>query len=75
MNRELFKAIRLEKQLSQDEFARLLGVSQSTVQMIEAGKRKITDRIRFRLAKCCDLTPELLETVERANKLAEVNFP
>jgi len=75
MDCKLFREIRLYHGLSQDEFARLLGVSRSTIQMIEAGKRKITDRIRYRLAKCFDLTPEFIETVERATKLAEVSFP
>jgi plasmid maintenance system antidote protein VapI len=61
--------------MTQDEFAHLLGVSRSMIAMIETGKRKITARIRYRLAKCFDLTPEFINTVERANKLAETNFP
>jgi plasmid maintenance system antidote protein VapI len=73
MNCKLFREIRLYHGLSQDEFARLLGVSRSTIQMIEAGKRKINGRIRMRLAKHFDLTPEFWETVERANKLSEAN--
>ncbi|MBB6281806.1 helix-turn-helix transcriptional regulator [Geobacillus subterraneus] len=73
MNSELFKAIRLEKQMTQDDFARLLGISRSTVQMIEAGKRRITDRVRMRLAKHFDLTPEFMELYERANKLTPPN--
>jgi transcriptional regulator with XRE-family HTH domain len=61
--------------MTQDEFARLLGVSRSMIAMIETGKRKINGRILRRLAKYFEPTPEFIELTEKANKLAELKFP
>lgn len=58
MNRHLFKAIRLEKGLTQREFGELLGLSQSTIANIEAGRREITDTVRARLAKNVNMTDD-----------------
>ncbi|MGD6775238.1 helix-turn-helix domain-containing protein [Sutcliffiella horikoshii] len=71
MKNEIFRAIRLYKGLSRKEFSKLLGVSESTVYFIESGERNVSDRVRMSLAKNFDITPEFLESVQRANKLAE----
>jgi transcriptional regulator with XRE-family HTH domain len=70
VRKEIFKAIRLYLGLSQSEFAKKLGVSETTVCLIEKGERRVTDRVRMRLAKHFELTPEFLDYVERANKLS-----
>lgn len=41
---ERLKQIRLEKKLNQAEFSKLLGMGQSTLGMLEVGKREILDR-------------------------------
>ena len=58
MNRHLFKAIRLERGLTQRDFGELLGLSQSTIANIEAGRREITDTVRARLAKNVNMTDD-----------------
>ena len=41
---ERLKIIRAEKKMNQSEFSKALGIGQSTLAMMEVGKREITDR-------------------------------
>lgn len=51
MNADKFRALRLYKDLTQSEFADLLGVSLATVARIETGSLEVTPRVRAKLAR------------------------
>lgn len=51
MNADKFRALRLYKDLTQSEFANLLGVSLATVARIESGSLDMTARVRAKLAR------------------------
>lgn len=65
MDRHLFKALRLDNGYSQAEFGKILGISDTSVYRIEKGERNITDRVRFQVLKHFEITPELLELVDK----------
>lgn len=73
MNAEHFKAIRLSKRLTQKQFADLLGVSRSTVEAIENGRRPISDTVRARLAQEVDASDELFSFLHRYIKFDCIN--
>ncbi|WP_054949203.1 helix-turn-helix domain-containing protein [Numidum massiliense] len=64
------KAIRAHFGLSRREFAEKIGVSWSTVQAIETGRRRITDETRTKITSTFDLSADVLDTIHRV-KLAE----
>ncbi|WP_425455511.1 helix-turn-helix transcriptional regulator [Cohnella phaseoli] len=63
------KAIRLWLGMSQREMAGRLGVTDSYLCQIEAG-RPVSDAIRIKIAQTFDVTAEMLEAIRRA-KLAD----
>ena len=62
MDNILFKQIRLSLGMGQVEFAKMLGISQSYVGMIETGRRIPTDGIVRRLKE--EVDPELIRQVD-----------
>lgn len=50
MNKERFKALRFYHELTQQEMADFLNVSQSTIDAIESGARNVTPFMRGRIA-------------------------
>lgn len=56
MNGEQFKKLRLSQQMSQREFAELLGVSESHVANMELGYRSVSERTRARIAQNVDVS-------------------
>ena len=62
MDNILFKQIRLTLGMGQIEFAKMLGVSQSYVGMIETGRRIPTDRIIQKLKK--EVDHDLIQQVD-----------
>lgn len=72
MNKESFKAMRLQKGMTQKEFADLLRVSESTVAAIENGRRSISDTVRARLAQNFEVSEELLLFLDSYKKLDKV---
>lgn len=60
MNKASFKAMRLQKGMTQKEFADLLRVSESTVAAIETGRRCISDTVRARIAQNIEVNQELI---------------
>lgn len=62
MDNILFKQIRLTLGMGQNEFARMLGISQSYVGMIETGRRIPTDRIIQKLKK--EVDHDLIQQVD-----------
>lgn len=66
------RAIRLYYGLTQREFAKLLGVSYSTIGAIESGRRKVTKNMRIKIAQTFDLTDEVIAAIERAHKVVKL---
>jgi len=54
INNEMVKAARLNKRMTQAEFAELLGVSASTIQHVESGRRGVSETLRARLIQAVD---------------------
>lgn len=69
MNKETVKSIRLYLNMSQAAFADHVGVAESTIAMIEAGHRVVTDKIASRIARKFKVTPEFFEFVENHRRL------
>ncbi|AIQ13618.1 helix-turn-helix transcriptional regulator [Paenibacillus durus] len=69
MNGKEMRAIRLAYGLTQQEFSQCLGTSLSSVAMAETGKRKVTDRLRFKIARHFPLTTEVQAVIESAEQL------
>lgn len=68
MTNEQVKLIRLYSGLSQEEFAKEVGLGTSTIAKIEVGYAKVTDRVRARILRKYDLTnPEYITFCERMN--------
>lgn len=68
MDGNYVKAIRLYLDKSQPEFASMLGVSLSSIAMVEAGHRSVTDRLRFKIAKHVELDEDFYEQFQRFKK-------
>ncbi|OMD33558.1 helix-turn-helix transcriptional regulator [Paenibacillus odorifer] len=60
------KSVRLAYGYKQKDFAVALGVSLSCVAMAEVGKRKITDSLRFKVARNFPITPEIQAVIDAA---------
>ena len=69
MNLDTFKDIRHFKEMTQQQYADWLGLSLSSIAMIESGQRRVTDNIRGKLAHKFMITDEFIEYQERRNKL------
>src|ERR1700674_128954 len=80
------KAARLKKGLVQAQVAESLGVSQSYVNLLENGKRRLPSRLARKLATLYDLSPERLPVSEKfvpartndrrlAESLAKLGYP
>jgi putative transcriptional regulator len=80
------KAARLKKGLVQAQAAESLGVSQSYVNLLENGKRRLTPELARRVATLYDLSPETLPVPEEfvpthtndqrlAESLAKLGYP
>jgi transcriptional regulator with XRE-family HTH domain len=80
------KAARLKKGLVQAQVAESLGVSQSYVNLLENGKRRLASRLAHKLVTLYDLSPETLPVSEEfvpartndqrlAESLAKLGYP
>ncbi|MCG7346393.1 helix-turn-helix domain-containing protein [Sporosarcina sp. ACRSL] len=72
MENNIFKDMRLQKRMTQKEFADALGLSQSTVAHIEAGRREISYNTRTRLAQIVDVQGEFASFFERLKEIERV---
>lgn len=66
------RAIRLHYGLSREEFAERLGVSRSTIEAVENGRRKVSTNLRIKIAQTFDLTDDVIAAIERAHKAEKV---
>ena len=64
-----FRQMRAQKRMTQQEFADALGLSQSTIAHIEAGRRDISYTTRARLAQIVDVKGEFLSFFERLKEI------
>lgn len=75
MNREMkldkFIAIRTFLEMTVPEFSEHMGVSPSSVFMIESGSRRISKQMVGKIAKKFEETPEFLEYYQRTKKLTD----
>jgi len=70
MNKDKFKALRFYNEMTQNEMANFLNVSQSTIDAIESGARNLTPFMRGRIAarfKLDDAFNEYYENYQRAS--------
>ena len=58
------KKIRKEKQMSLEQFGKILGVTRTTVSRIENGKRNVTEQMRRSICREFNVDPIWLETGE-----------
>lgn len=58
-----FYKIRKTYRLSSEEFGSLCDISGAYVNMIEKGKRNLTERVKMRLIEELELTPEKLTRI------------
>lgn len=68
MNKEMFRALRLFHDLSQLEFAKTLGVSHSTVDGVETGRRSITPFIRAKVVTAYHIDEAFLSFYDKYKK-------
>lgn len=61
---ENLRKIRLEKNLTQSEVAKRMGVSRAWISQVEAGTTNLTDRTKYRLADALDVSVETLMGIE-----------
>ena len=72
MSADRFKWLRLKKKMTQDEFAELLGLSQSTVAAIEKGRRPISDSVRAKLAELGAVDDDFLYFLHSIEKVTQI---
>ncbi|WP_223261332.1 helix-turn-helix domain-containing protein [Bacillus wiedmannii] len=72
MDRKIFKYVRLYKNMTQIEFASLLGVSLATVGRIETGSLNLTSKVKAKLVSNFEFDKEFFSFVERYEKLGEI---
>ncbi|MGG1849516.1 helix-turn-helix domain-containing protein [Bacillus wiedmannii] len=72
MDKRMFKYVRLYKNMTQTEFARLLGVSLATVGRIETGSLKLTSKVKAKLVSNFEFDKDFFSFVERYEKLGEI---
>jgi transcriptional regulator with XRE-family HTH domain len=70
MNREKFVAIRMFLNMSQPEFSEFLEISPSNVYMIESGERRVSERVKGKLARKFEVTQEFIDFYDRFRKLS-----
>ena len=65
MTGETVKAIRISKNMTQDEFAEILKVSRSCIAAVESGHRAVSDGLRIRIRQKFGGDNEVAEAMRR----------
>lgn len=75
MNGEILKSLRSEAKLTQKELAEKLNISQSTIRMIEIGKRNGSKEVTDKIADYFDVSLDYLDgrSTERNKKLQMID--
>jgi DNA-binding XRE family transcriptional regulator len=71
MTNQTFRYIRLYLKMGQTEFAEYLEIGRPSVYLIESGDRKVSDKVRSKVAHKFEPTDDFYEFVERMRKLEE----
>jgi transcriptional regulator with XRE-family HTH domain len=58
LDAETMRFIRIQKNLSQTEFAKAIGCNRSLIGRIETGERRLTDRTSSKIREYFDITDE-----------------
>lgn len=69
MNKDIFKQIRINAGLSQHEYAKRLGMSQTFISMMENGHYPISDKTKRRVVVNFEVTDEIMEQLEGLQRL------
>ncbi|MCY7442897.1 MULTISPECIES: helix-turn-helix domain-containing protein [Bacillus amyloliquefaciens group] len=69
---ELFELLRRHKNMTQEKFAELLGISKKTVSAIERKERSVSRRTQHRIIERIEITESLLEYKEKYDSLREL---
>lgn len=69
MNKDIFKQIRINAGLSQHEYAKRLGMSQTFISMMENGHYPISDKTKRRVVANFEITDEIMEQLEGLQRL------
>lgn len=72
MSGEDVKAIRVKLNLTQSEFAALLGVTQNCISYVETGQRPLTGKLRIKIAQTFGVGPEIRKAIADAKASAEL---
>ncbi|MCR8937643.1 helix-turn-helix transcriptional regulator [Brevibacillus laterosporus] len=70
MDAVTLRAIRVHFGLTQQQFAKRLGMSKSAISAVETGKREITGSLRVKIARAFEIDDSLIDTIHKA-KVAE----
>jgi transcriptional regulator with XRE-family HTH domain len=70
MTNEMFRAIRLYKDLTQRDFAKIIGISKATVARIESGSLRVTPRVKAKIASNFELTDDFFMFYEKMRKIS-----
>lgn len=71
MDGEKFRAIRLWKDMTQQEFADLLDVSVATVARIETGSLDVSPRIKAKIVSRVNLDDDFLDFYEKMKLISQ----
>lgn len=69
MNKNIFKQVRINAGLSQCEYAKILGMSQTFVSMMENGHYPISDNTRRKVVANFEITDRLISQLDGLKKL------
>lgn len=69
------RAIRIKLNLTQSEFAALLGVTQTCICYVETGQRPLTGKLRIKIAQTFGVGPEIRKAIADAKASAELVAP
>ncbi|GGE80346.1 helix-turn-helix domain-containing protein [Priestia taiwanensis] len=72
MENELFRAVRLYKEMTQHEFAKYLEVSHGTIGRIEQGSLKVTPNVKAKLISKFELTDAFFDFFENYKRLSQL---
>ncbi|CAN7225395.1 helix-turn-helix transcriptional regulator [Rossellomorea sp. LjRoot5] len=72
MSNEKFRMVRLFLDMTQQEFARHLDIAYSTVYGIEAGNRRVSDKVAAKIAHKFEITDEFMAFADRVKRLEAI---
>lgn len=75
MNPETVKLIRWYLKMTQEQFAKHIGVTYSTLAEIEAGSRRVSGNVEGKIAHKFDANdPEFIEYIQRHQALKKISI-